>query len=287
MRYISEIIGKPLISLYEGEKLGIITDIYTNKNYTRLAWLIVEYSFETLQIKKAVKLNSVYSIGLDAVMVYNKDKVCDISFAAQAKKVLDSDVFTIDGELVGKVKDIKIENNEIKSFILDNGKETDNKKLLSSLGDTLILFKDKKIKIPSPKLDKIDEKDKRLYKQSNNTKNIVYMPIESVDGFKNNNDERLESEISNDTPNDNKPTDTALLCDYPNPSKIEQNIAINTLPPKILSDFTFLIGRKTTADIYNKAKLKIIKANSLITANIVDIARKNHMLIELTRCSKK
>ena len=66
MRYVSEIIGKPLISLYEGEKFGYITDILTNKNFTKLSWLIIENTFDTVKTLKAVKILNVYSIGLDA-----------------------------------------------------------------------------------------------------------------------------------------------------------------------------------------------------------------------------
>lgn len=262
MRYVSEIIGKPLISLYEGEKFGYITDILTNKNFTKLSWLIIENTFDTVKTLKAVKILNVYSIGLDAVMIYNGDKVFDCSFAADAKKVLGSEVYTAEGELAGKITDIKIENNSVSSFILENGGEIDSEKILTATDNTVIIYKDKKIKVPPPRLNKISKNTVKQIEEAEfmHPRKITYMPVET---------EPKEESAA-------EPEKT-----------IEKADIIPASPQKILSDFNFLIGRKTTADIYNADKVKIIKVNSLITTNVVDIARKNRMLIELTRNSKK
>ena len=53
-------------------------------------------------------------------------------------------------------------------------------------------------------------------------------------------------------------------------------------PARIISDYSFLLDRKVLADVYNTTGELIIPANSRITTEIVDIARRYGKLVELT-----
>lgn len=56
----------------------------------------------------------------------------------------------------------------------------------------------------------------------------------------------------------------------------------NHIPARIIADFAFLLGRITTADIYDYQGSLIITSNSLILASTVAKARKAGKLLELT-----
>lgn len=56
----------------------------------------------------------------------------------------------------------------------------------------------------------------------------------------------------------------------------------NIVPP-----YNYLIGRKTTADIYDNNKKLIIKKSGIITLKTIDLCRKNNMLMRIAKNSKK
>lgn len=60
----------------------------------------------------------------------------------------------------------------------------------------------------------------------------------------------------------------------------------NTAPPRVVSDYNFLLGRTLQDDLYTYQGQLIAKANTFVTVEIVEKARLNGKLLELTLNSK-
>ncbi len=58
------------------------------------------------------------------------------------------------------------------------------------------------------------------------------------------------------------------------------------IPERIIASYTFLLGRRVVKNIYNASRDIIIKADSVINAQIVETARKYGRLVDLTKLSR-
>lgn len=68
------------------------------------------------------------------------------------------------------------------------------------------------------------------------------------------------------------------------PQPIKEKI---TAPKRVVSDYSFLLGRKVIKDIPSKNMAILVKAGDTVTVDVVEKARKHGKLVELTVNSKK
>ncbi|KNF09888.1 PRC-barrel domain-containing protein [Gottschalkia purinilytica] len=125
----SEIIGLPVLSK-NGEKVGLVREvIYSKKRFRVLGLLISDKSiFKDAEI---IKFCSIKSIGKDAVFVEDCKVVekssSDIEISSiimsDNKSIIEEEVLTEDGESLGHIKDILLDENKgkIMGFILTDG----------------------------------------------------------------------------------------------------------------------------------------------------------------------
>lgn len=68
------------------------------------------------------------------------------------------------------------------------------------------------------------------------------------------------------------------------PQPVKERI---TAPKRVVSDYSFLLGRRVVKDIPSKNMAILIKAGDVVTVDVVEKARKHGKLVELTVNSKK
>lgn len=128
MRKESELIGLPVINKKNGSKVATIKDIiYSKKRYRVIGFLVNEGNI--FRDAEVIQFNNIYSIGKDALIVEDESVIekCsslpEVSKLINEKEIIEQEVLTEDGESLGHVKDILIDENngKIIGFILTDG----------------------------------------------------------------------------------------------------------------------------------------------------------------------
>ncbi|MDD4210944.1 MAG: PRC-barrel domain-containing protein [Clostridia bacterium] len=165
MRRLSELLSKPVISLYEGKTEGTIKNAVFNKNLKKLKWLVLFDDQDMLE-QKFLPAKEVFSIGENAVIIKNSQAIIpnlpDIDEQRQNNPI-NTPIYTVSGNLIDRVGDVILdEKNALQIIELKSGKELTPEQIVVSGQDTLILqdenkpininnFKEKSF--PKPKAD--------------------------------------------------------------------------------------------------------------------------------------
>ena len=119
--YLSELLQKPILSLYEGELLGNIKQVFFDK--TRKKIKIFELISDE-EISYSLNPKSIYTIGKHAITIKNKQHLTlslNENKDSQTPLPFNVKVFTLQGEFLGLVKDYAVNDKfEIENIILDN-----------------------------------------------------------------------------------------------------------------------------------------------------------------------
>lgn len=244
MYKISEILSKPVISLYEGAVEGIIKNFTFDKKLKKITHFIV-FDAEENADDQVITSNNIFAIGENALVIKNATCLEPLTnFEPQLKinNPINLQVYTTQGKCIGKVTDVIIEKNfAVKSFLISNDKEIDIKEIIS-LSKNAILVQDENVKINRTKLT--NHKRPKLIKTDS--------PI---------------TILRNDSL-------APILPQIPNTP--------TTLPTKVTSSVNFLVGRVVTQNLYSQSKELIAKKGSLISQKTIDNARKNGKIKELS-----
>ena len=118
--YLSELLQKPLLCLYEGELLGNINKVFFDKSKKKIK------SFEIINdedISYYLYPKHIYTIGKHATTIKNKQNLVLALNEENDKQVLPINVkvYSLQGEYLGIVKDYSLTDKyAIESLILDN-----------------------------------------------------------------------------------------------------------------------------------------------------------------------
>lgn len=152
MYKVSELLGKPLLSLCEAEFLGTIGNIYFDDKMTKGTYLMLFTEEDEIRYLPIIKL---ISIDNEAAVVKTSEGL--IEQADGLKNPINSAAFNQDGKSLGIIKDIIMDGVKVVSFNI--GDETVGASNLISAG-SLLIFNDsgKPIKLkPTPKCKKVAE----------------------------------------------------------------------------------------------------------------------------------
>lgn len=124
MKKISDIISMPIISLYEGEYIGIVYNVMFDYRLKKCNYAIILDEKEN--INYAIKFKDIYKIGNQCI--YIKNKTC-LNLESNCLKELEENlspinlkVYSLNCELLGTSNDIVInEKYEINELIMNNG----------------------------------------------------------------------------------------------------------------------------------------------------------------------
>lgn len=119
--YISELLQKPILSLYEGEILGNIHKIYFDKTKRKIK--VFELVNEE-DINYCLLPKYIYRLGKHAITIKNKQNITlslNEDLSAFQPLPIDVKVYSLQGEYLGIAKDYSLnEKYELENIVLDN-----------------------------------------------------------------------------------------------------------------------------------------------------------------------
>lgn len=145
MNYCNQLLSLSVLSLYEGELLGKVDKLYFDKKLKKLTEIEILGDNDT---KYMLNTKNIYHIGKNALTVKNNQAVTlKVEQADMTLAPLGSKVYSINGEYLGVIKEIDLDDKFLtKKFSLDNNNTLDIS-LLASCGKNTIIFYDKSSKV--------------------------------------------------------------------------------------------------------------------------------------------
>ena len=138
--YLSELLQKPLLCLYEGELLGNINKVYFDKSKKKIK------SFEILNdedISYFLYPKYIYTIGKHATTIKNKQHLVLSLNEENDNNVLpiNAKVYSLQGEYLGVVKDYSLTDKfVIESLILDNQQLININDMASFSSNSIVVY---------------------------------------------------------------------------------------------------------------------------------------------------
>ena len=234
MSKVSNIISSYVVSVYNGQIEGIVSNILFNDK-KQAKYLIISQNDEQFL---ALETKKIYKTGNGAIIIKNND-VLELMESVEYRlkeyfSPINSIVVSIDGNYLGHVSDIELDDKyNIQNFIVDGQSYALNKAV--NISESVIII------------------------------NTLNKP-QKLANFRSKNKIVISNEkIKNQTVN------------------VMENQTI--LPNRTIVNYNFLIGRKVSKDILNFNGEIIIKENQIVNSKILDIARINGKIRELTKVS--
>jgi len=140
MMKVSELLGKPIISLYGAISLGSAADIIFDSKLKKAKFIKV-YSVddETFYIN----ICNIKSLATDALAIANSNKLLhknEFSFDNGTNNPINSSVYSVDGKLIGTVKDIILNKTTVETILTDDKELTANN--IVAISDGIIVYND-------------------------------------------------------------------------------------------------------------------------------------------------
>lgn len=294
---VTDILSKPIISLLDGKTEGIIKNAVFDKNFKRVKYFVL-FDNEELMEEKAVKLLDIYHNGENAIVV--KDSSC-LNLEISLKQVCDKPlcinhpVYTNCGKLLGKVKDIILDEKYfVQTLILEN-QEIKANEIISS-GQNIVIVQDEANKINVKSLKRKNNKNLVTKNTNyNNHKVVILKATQNVDQNQENNinNENTNIVLSKESQEVEKESEIDSIMPKNNDNLNENFKPLNekstetpSVPKTMLANFEFLIGRKLEKNIYSPSKELIGKKNAKITTDTINKAKIYFKLRELTKYSR-
>jgi uncharacterized protein YrrD len=146
MKRLSELLSKPIISLYEGKTEGTIKNAVFNKNLTKLKWLVLFDDKDILE-EKYLPAKDIFSVGENAVVIKNSQAIMpNLPEVTEQKhnNPINTLIYTPQGNLVDVVADVLLDDkNMIEKIELKAGKNLNPSQIVVNGQDTLILQDEK------------------------------------------------------------------------------------------------------------------------------------------------
>ena len=145
MNKLSELISKPVISIYDGQNEGTVGNIlFDRKRKKALFAVIFDNSEESPE--RVLPLQKIYSIG-DSIMIRNSGNLelmsnLDLSLSNLYNPVMTT-AYDTSGKKYGQINDIIIDDNyNISEFIFSDGVKCNCKKIANFNDSVCILYKE-------------------------------------------------------------------------------------------------------------------------------------------------
>ena len=236
MAKVSNIISSFVVSIYNGQTEGVVSNILFNEK-KKAKYLIISQNDETFLM---LDTTDIYAFGDGAVLIKNsqvlnmyENKILE---SKNCFSPINSIVVNLDGNFLGYVSDIDLDNKySIVSISVGNDKTIKLCDVLNVTDSAILTC----LGIKKPKISN--------FKASN------ILPT-------------VENNIKVTIQDDIKPVETIL-------------------PTRSITNYNFLLNRKVNRDIQNFNGEIIIKENQIINTKILDIARINGKIRELTKYS--
>ena len=251
MQEFSNILKKPVVSLYDCTIHGTATKLFINKK-----WKCVYIGFTDHNIDYIISTKDILNHNLDSITIKNNSIItmqdCMTLTLNTYYNIIDNPTYNINGEYMGVVNDIRLNSKYyIENITLDSG-ATIEQNMLFNISNNLVLIKNK-----DSKLNRYKYKPKSFPK----LKTIESNTRVTIENSKTHNHTTLAS------------------------IKPAQSVVIGESKTKP-TDSSLLLKRIATRTLTNTNGEVIVRENSKITQDIVKKARLNGKLFELIKYSK-
>lgn len=254
MLKVTELIGKYVISLYDGQTNGEVENVLFDAENKKAKYLTIYDSNSNLTL--VLPINKIYKIGDGAITIRNSavlnQEVDVLKELEELHNPMNAKCFSVDGNLLGVVCDIELDNKlNIANILLNSNKSIPLSDIATFNQNTLLVYDGSKINI----------------KNFNSKIKITKLPLKTENRYVN---------IMEITEPDEPETSPEGLANA-------EPVAIG--PARAITNYKFLINRKVSRDIFSFNGEIIIKENSKINTSVIDLARCNGKLKELTMYS--
>lgn len=274
MEYLSSYLSKQIISIYEASMIGTVISATFDKKMRRICALLVVSDNDEEEVIYNVPIGRIVTAD-NALTIKNKNAVKKyIDSELFVKSPINLPVFTTSGEKKGIIKDIEFDGQtfQVSNLVLEDSLMPANE--VASISNTLVIIKgDGFTRLQAPRVRKRRTTSRNISDVKMDQNNPV--PEKIGNGHLNYNDDQIYDDMEENEYREE------MLNPITSKPKPPYNGAYNA-PARIISDYSFLLDRKVLADVYNTTGELIIPANSRITTEIVDIARRYGKLVELT-----
>lgn len=247
----SDLIAKPIISLYNSRIEGVIISANFNHSLTKILSLIIENKNESdLNDEFEIKCKNVFSIGQDAVMIKN-DSLLKGSFTLEnpTYNPINMSVFSTSGKELGRVKDLEFDKNFNITNIYTNSAQFQRSEI-ANISEELILISDKKNPLT---ISRLKPKSIKIQCKNYDEQKTVIMPI-------------CQNEIASEKDE----------IDIKN-----QKISTISTIQRVSSTTSSLLGKTVTQTILSQNGEIIAKIGNKITSNTISLASAHQKLREL------
>ena len=143
MEKLSELLGKPVINIFEAQIEGYVKNILFDDKFQKALWL--EIFDDENQEEKLVDVKSIYSFNKDAIMLKNSEHIILANTIIQKQfSLVGYKVYSQTGKFIDKVSDVEFDNRlHVKNIFLKTQNILD-KKLILSIGKNIIIQKENK-----------------------------------------------------------------------------------------------------------------------------------------------
>lgn len=162
MNKISDLISMPVISMYEGNHIGIIYNMLFDCKLKKCKYITILDEKEN--IPKTIHINNIYKIGKECVFIKNEECIelscCNDNELFTYINPINMKVYNLNGESLGTCIDIKLnQNHSIEEIIINNSK-TINSNEIFNIGKKIILINNNSLTLskfkPKTKINKIE-----------------------------------------------------------------------------------------------------------------------------------
>ena len=244
MKKLSDILNKPVLSLYEGINEGNVENVVFDKKLRKLRFLVLcnDDSGASQNLRK-LPADSHITVGEHAVVIKNSTALSPLlDEELPLNNPVNSEVFDTDGKYLGLVSDGTLNDGfNLLDLSLSSAESYPVEKVLSASSGTIILSLKDKPPHTAP-----------IKKAAKKPKAEVAAPASS-------------EEVA-----------------------LPQTVIVAKDINKIYADFSYLLGRKASEDIFNQRKERIVKRNSIVTTTTLAACKKYGKLLALARiCAGK
>lgn len=166
MEKVSLLVGKPVVSVFEGKMIGYVNNVIFDNKFSKIDWL--QFFDEESESEYIISTKDIYSL-VDVVVIKNSDCVfLKNTLDIDAKNPVNFSVFSVEGKKIGKICDILLDEKlKTTCFEIDN-KTSLNLHQFLNIGKNVAILKTKK----QNKLSNFKSKTK-IKVQNLNQNNIV------------------------------------------------------------------------------------------------------------------
>jgi len=267
---LSDFFSKPVLSIYDGTSEGIIKTAFFDKKFKRLKYFILFDDMDKIIEEKVLAIDKIYNAGENAVVIKNNSNI-DLLKSVEAKfekrNPINCQVFDTMGKFLGTITDVKMNDNFfVESVVLNNAFDLPIDIFVSSQ-DYIFIVQNKANPVKLHNL-----RPRKDFPKPQQPKQEIFTLTSENEIIK----RKLEQSLNNGILPLNAKTPTIRL----NSKKSD-----TLLPNKVTSNVNFILGRKATKNIYSPSNEIIVKRNTIINANNIELARKYGKIKELATFS--